>query len=163
MFLFLFFSPLSSDWMLMSNDTVEVQCWRRAWVSQWLHAPQLFLLLCSTEYYKNLTSIWKASDCRDNPTLEQILKKALQISISTGLLLCTTLLVYTRPVTSVVSNSLWPHWLYSPPGSSLHEILQTRILEWTATPSSRKSSRGQARISCTAGRFFTHWVTWEAH
>ena len=30
---------------------------------------------------------------------------------------------------------------YSPPGSSVHEILQARILEWIATPSSRESPR----------------------
>ena len=29
---------------------------------------------------------------------------------------------------------------YSPPGSSLHGILQARILEWVAIPSSRGSS-----------------------
>ena len=29
----------------------------------------------------------------------------------------------------------------SPPGSSLHEILQARILEWVAMPSSRGSSQ----------------------
>ena len=30
---------------------------------------------------------------------------------------------------------------YSPPGSSVHGILQARILEWVATPSSRGSSQ----------------------
>ena len=30
---------------------------------------------------------------------------------------------------------------YSPPGSSVHGILQARILEWVAMPSSRGSSR----------------------
>ena len=29
----------------------------------------------------------------------------------------------------------------SPPGSSVHGILQARILEWVAMPSSRRSSR----------------------
>ena len=45
----------------------------------------------------------------------------------------------------------------SPPGSSVHGILQARILEWVAMPSSRGSSgpRDQTWISCTAGRFFT--------
>ena len=38
---------------------------------------------------------------------------------------------------SVVSTSVWPHGLYSPPGSSVHAILQARILEWVAMPSSR--------------------------
>ena len=36
-------------------------------------------------------------------------------------------------------------------------ILQARILEWVATPSSRGSSRprNQTRVSCIAGGFFT--------
>ena len=46
---------------------------------------------------------------------------------------------------------------YSPPGSSIHEILQARILECIAIPFSRGSSpsRNQTRVSYIAGRFFT--------
>ena len=46
---------------------------------------------------------------------------------------------------------------YSPPGSSVHGILQARILEWVAFPFSRGSSwpRDQTPISCIAGRFLT--------
>ena len=45
----------------------------------------------------------------------------------------------------------------SPSGSSLHGILQARILEWVAMPSSRESSqpRDWTRVSCIAGGFFT--------
>ena len=45
----------------------------------------------------------------------------------------------------------------SPPGSSVHGILQARILEWVAMPSSRGSAqlRVQTCIFCLAGRFFT--------
>ena len=45
----------------------------------------------------------------------------------------------------------------SQPGSSVPGILQTRILEWVAMPTSRGSSppRDQTPISCTAGRRFT--------
>ena len=45
----------------------------------------------------------------------------------------------------------------SSPGSSVHGILQARILEWVAIPFSRGSSqpRDQTRVSCIAGRFFT--------
>ena len=48
----------------------------------------------------------------------------------------------------------------SPPASSVHGILQVRILEWVAILSSRGSSRprDQTRVSCgacIAGRFFT--------
>ena len=41
---------------------------------------------------------------------------------------------------SVVSNSLQPHDC-SLPGSSVHGILQARILEWVAVPSSKGSSQ----------------------
>ena len=49
----------------------------------------------------------------------------------------------------------------SPPGSSVHGILQARILEWVAISFSRGSSRprNQAQVSCTTGRFFTKWAT----
>ena len=51
-----------------------------------------------------------------------------------------------------------------PPGSSVRGLLQARILEWVATPFSRGSSqlRHQTRVSHTAGRLFTVWVTREA-
>ena len=47
----------------------------------------------------------------------------------------------------------------SPPGSSVHVILQARILESVAIPFSRGSSqlRDQTQVSRTVGRFFTIW------
>ena len=41
----------------------------------------------------------------------------------------------------------------SPPGSSVHEIFQARILEWVAVSFSRGSSqpKDQTWVSCTAG------------
>ena len=61
---------------------------------------------------------------------------------------------------SVVSDSMRPHGLY-PPGSSVHGILQARILEWDAIPFSRGASqlRDWIRVSCIAGGFFTIWAT----
>ena len=49
----------------------------------------------------------------------------------------------------------------SPPGSSLNEISQARILEWIAISFSRGSSRPRDGIcgSCLAGRFFYHCTT----
>ena len=53
---------------------------------------------------------------------------------------------------------------YSPPGSSVHGILQMRILEWVTVPFSRESSRPRDRtwLSCMTGRLFTVWATGEA-
>ena len=52
----------------------------------------------------------------------------------------------------------------SPPGFSVHGILQARILEWVAMPFSEGSSqpRNRTQVSCIAGRFFTIWATKEA-
>ena len=48
----------------------------------------------------------------------------------------------------------------SPPGSSVHGILQARILEWVAIPFWGSSQpRDRAWVSCIAGRFFTIWAT----
>ena len=52
----------------------------------------------------------------------------------------------------------------SPLGSSVHGILQARVLEWVAILLfSRRSSRprDQTQISYIAGRFFTVWATRE--
>ena len=64
---------------------------------------------------------------------------------------------------SVVSDSLRPRGLYSQPGSSVHGILQARILEWVAISFSRGSSRPRdwTQVSHIAGRRFNLWPTRE--
>ena len=61
---------------------------------------------------------------------------------------------------AVMSNSLRPCGL-EPPGSSLHGILQARILEGVASPFSRGFSqlRDRTWVSWIAGRFFAIWAT----
>ena len=53
----------------------------------------------------------------------------------------------------------------SPPDSSVHGILQARILEWVAIFFSRGSSwpRDRTQISHTAGRLLTLWATKKSH
>ena len=53
---------------------------------------------------------------------------------------------------------------WSSPGSSVHGILQARILEWVAIAFSRRSSwpSDQTQVSHIADRFFTIWATREA-
>ena len=52
----------------------------------------------------------------------------------------------------------------SSPGSSVHGILQARILEWVAISFSRGSSwpRDQTHIPCIGRQILSHWATWEA-
>ena len=55
---------------------------------------------------------------------------------------------------------LQPHGL---PGSSVHGILQAKVLEWVAVPYYRELSRpkDEIQVSRAAGRFFTIWGTRE--
>ena len=57
---------------------------------------------------------------------------------------------------SVVSDSLWPHGLYSPPGFSIYGLFQARVLEWVAISFARGSSwpRDWTWVSHIAGRCF---------
>ena len=53
----------------------------------------------------------------------------------------------------------------SPPGSSVHGILQARKLKWVALPLSRGESsqpRDWTQVSRITGGFFTSWATREA-
>ena len=62
----------------------------------------------------------------------------------------------------VVSDSVTPRTVTHQVPLSMG-ILQTRILEWIAFPSSRRSSQpGRTQVSRTAGGFFTIWATREA-
>ena len=65
-------------------------------------------------------------------------------------------------------------WLFATPWSIAHQaplsmgILQVRILEWVAMPSSRRSSRPRDQtcvsyVSCIGKHVLYHYTTWEAH
>ena len=64
-----------------------------------------------------------------------------------------------------------PVWLFGTVWTAARQaplsmgIFQARILEWFAMPSSSRSSqpRDQTQVSHIVGRFFTDWVTREAH
>ena len=57
--------------------------------------------------------------------------------------------------------TLWHPMDCSPPGSSVHGILQARILGWVAIPFSGGSSQpgDWTPVSCIAGRLCTIWAT----
>ena len=76
-------------------------------------------------------------------------------------------LFYTYVMKVSVAQScltLCDHMDFKSPGSSVHGILQARILEWVAISFSRGSSwpRDQTWDSCIIDRFFTVWATREA-
>ena len=60
--------------------------------------------------------------------------------------------------------TLWDPMNCSLPGASVHGIVMARMLGWVTMPFSRGSSQPRVWIwvSCTAGRFFTVWITRKA-
>ena len=87
------------------------------------------------------------------------------IFVSVGLTYESTVLFWLEWKLLVTQShiTLWDLMDCSPPGSSVHGILQARILELVAILFSRESSwcSNQTRISCIAGRFFAAWATKE--
>ena len=76
-----------------------------------------------------------------------------------------SLCMHAKPLQSHLT--LWDPMDCSLPGSSVHRILQARILEWVVMPSSRdlpnKGIEPKFLISLAlAGGFFTTSATWEA-
>ena len=76
----------------------------------------------------------------------------------------------TKSFNRRLSEGEWNRvWLYYPmdcslPGSSIHGILQARILEWVAISFSRRSPwpRDRTQVSHISGRRFNLWATREA-
>ena len=93
----------------------------------------------------------------------QLGMKTKQISKSDArFILCVCVYMHTKSLQSC--PTLCDPMYCSPPGSSVHGILQARILKWVAIPFSTGSSwpMDWTRVSCIAGRFFTIWATKEA-
>ena len=89
-------------------------------------------------------------------------------SVCVCVCVCACMCVCVR--VCVRTRSLSRVWLFcdlmdcSPPGSSVHGILQARILEWVAISSSRESfrPRDQTCVSSTGKQILYHWATREA-
>ena len=93
------------------------------------------------------------------------------------------ILIFKSKTTCVFGGLLWcarvlaqlfSHvWLFVTPRTVAHQaplsmgILQARILEWVAMPSSRGSSQPRdwthvSQVSCIGRQVLYHWTTWEA-
>ena len=127
--------------------------------SQWFHVKCLWLSLILCQYPPLVPSVL-------SPGLPQTLLPRRR-NENQVLYLPKENWVMTKVVLCLVAQScltLCDPVDCSPPGSSVHGILQARILEWVAMPFSRRSSqpRDRTQLSCIAGGFFTDWATREA-
>ena len=98
--------------------------------------------------------------CHSHTSLSSLNPEEMVRAIEPGISLSPLLL-------SVVAQScatLWNPMDCSLPGSSVHGILQARMLEWIAVPFYRGSPQHKdwSQVSCIAGGFVTIWATREA-
>ena len=111
-------------------------------------------VLCNAihEYFQIFTSIL-LSETEQFSFLPSLLTSLSNVAISTACLWAWWHLTLCNPMGC------------SPPGSSVHGILQARIPEWVTMPFSRGPSWPgiePASLTSLAGRFFTASASWEA-
>ena len=65
--------------------------------------------------------------------------------------------VYVKVLVAQLCPTLFDPMDCNPPGSSVHGILQAKILEWVAISFSRESfePKNRTHVTCIAGGFFT--------
>ena len=123
----------------------------------------MVLSLCSGSHCANNTRPWISASAAPVNAIPLHFQLRFKSSVRSPFPLNIVITSYMFVCFShqVISNALWPPLSPPPglylPGSSVHRILQARILKWVAIPFSRGSSqlRDWTRISCTAGRFFS--------
>ena len=116
--------------------------------------------MCSTEYYSAIKKEWNNAICSNMDGPRDYHSKWSKLDRERtsiwhhwwGWFNC-----------SVMSNSVRPMDC-SPPGSSVHGILQAKILDWVAISFSRGSSQPQDRtwVSCIGRWIRYHWATRES-
>ena len=124
------------------------------------HQPLLWKIYCSLHSHSLIQQIFTeglvhARQC--------IMGKTWQVQDSTPLWNTHTIREKVKVLVIQLCASLCNPMDCSPPGVSVHEISQVRMLEWVAISFSRGYSRPRewTCIFCIAGRFITVWATRE--
>ena len=89
-----------------------------------------------------------------------VLTAELDGTISSHRTLCSLAIYIVKVLVTQFCPTLVDPMDVSPPGSSVNENFQARILEWAATaysrgPSQTRDGTSISCVSCIAGRFFT--------
>ena len=125
------------------------------------HAPRLFRCKCPHSFISSTGSEW--ADNRETERSQGIWEQELMAGWDMGMgrRAGESKGLRWNQLCAVLS---WDRLCDPMDWGSVHGLLQARILEWVAMPSSRESSQSRdwTQVSCIAGRFFTIWASWEA-
>ena len=123
----------------------------------WAPLFRLFLVILEVQRQEPFDIYWHS--------LNQILMKPFWPLANFGMLqrarVCVCVCVCVCVLVAQSCLTLCDAMDSSPPGSSLHRILQARIIKRVAISFPRASSlpRDWIQVSCIAGRFLTIWAT----
>ena len=154
--------PSSRDHRRFTPHTAPPSCACESWSKAW--PPMIFCVLIvdsPPDSCQGSVAIQPLKHSREQPTSSSGSPIFLLLHPNGRALRCPLTYIHTVAYIhtysrEVMSNSSYPMDCI-PPGSSVHRILQARILEWVAISFSRGSSppSDQTRVTCIAGRFFT--------
>ena len=118
----------------------------------YLHKTLIWKDMCTPVFTEALFTIawaWKQPKC---PSSEEWIKKTCYTR-TMGYCLVSRVQLFCGTIDCTL------------PGSSVHGILQLRVLQWVAIPFSRWSSqpRDQTWVSCIGRQIVYHWTIWEDH
>ena len=129
-------------------------CNSPSWLKQAINVMVISVSMTPRIVFLNFGRVLSFSSQRDVRTVSNASLRSSNILIL--LLLMITLFVHVCVLVAQLCPTLCNPTNCTPPGSSVHGILQARILEWVAIPFSRGSSwpRDWTQVSCITGRFF---------
>ena len=136
------------EWKILGESNNNLSC-----LSTW-NVHEMWQLL-EQRYCMNISIVYSKDTHQRSLSLFKIMLKENSAPVSI-LFISTPLFASLNYICDPVD--------FSPPGSSVHGILQARILEWVAISFSRGSSwpRDWTQVSHIAGRCFNLWATREA-
>ena len=134
----------------------------------------LYSQILNKKHLKLGTQFWYLASSMNGPWLNRLplpVHKHFSLTVSEDIAVCVCVCVCVVWACAC-AQSLQPYSIlcdpmdYSPPGSSVHGILQARILKWVAISSSRGSSRPRdwthVFYVCLRGRWVITSATWKA-
>ena len=131
-----------------------------------------YFITLKTCHHKTLKTMWSNGNCHILLVGVQNVTRSLENSLVVFYKITSTPTLWPSNSTLMLASFLAVKvkvaqscpTLWDPMDYTVHGILQARILEWIAMPSSKGFSqpRDQTQVSRIAWRFFTNWATREA-
>ena len=154
--LWLGFCCIQQDWSIQRRR----QLWQRQWAASQTSSPRRrrwMVLQIKEARGMEPWSVMRSATPPHNPGKQEASRSIFRFTEKPTLVWISS---FKRSCHCVLFDPWWHPWV-TPLGSSIHGILQARMLEWVVISSSRGSSRPRdwTCISCIGRQILYHWDT----